>query len=116
MLMNRVARLAGLLCMVAGTAGAQSFPPAGIDEFNITMVVSFYSDTNCIMMGDMRLPVGVIALKRGVPTDPGDGLDEVPLEIVSLSLADETLSITEAPGGSDPDDAGDPPCTVGAAS
>jgi hypothetical protein len=118
MRMGYPSRIAALIGVVAATAGAQSFPATGLDEFNILLGASLFDDPACtVSAANWASPHGVIRIKRGAPVDPGDGRREVALEIVSMSLAGDlgVSLLQEAPGGSAPDNAGDPPCVTGGA-
>ena len=56
---------------------------------------------------------GSTQIKRGIPHDPGDGHMVIDTEIVSMMLTGGGITLVESPGGSDPNNANDPPCTAG---
>jgi len=111
-----VSRVAVVLALMAVPAAAQTFPPAGIDEFNSTLLGELFDDPACSGFSGSIFLDGVAALKRSNAVDPGDSLREVALEMVAMSLGGDGVTLQEAAGGSDPDDAGDPPCLIGGAS
>ena len=90
---NRRAGMVLALLLIATPARGQNvFPPAGFDTFDSEMTIKLdllpVSDCAPPANGSTEVVVsGPVVVHRGDPVDPGDGLREIPTEIVQLELS-----------------------------
>ena len=70
------------LCTVALSAMAQ-FPAAGTDDYLAMGRITLQTGTCPVETIDLN---GTVKVHRGSPFDPGDGRDEIPTEMIQMSL------------------------------
>ena len=81
-----------LLLIAAPAAGQDVFPPAGFDTFDseMTLKLELLPVQGGVPRANGSVDVtvtGPVVVHRGDPVDPGDGLREIPTEIVQLELS-----------------------------
>lgn len=88
-----------VVSMLAGPA-AWAYPAAGRDEFDSSAIVTI----DLTMSGGPMMPVtlgGPVEIRRGNPSDPGDGKIEIDTELISMQLVGPTMfgrvTVTKSP-------------------
>ncbi len=102
-----------MTCPQSGTCNASCRCPGFVADsfFDIFYRIDF---TGCPAPGaPPQSASGPVRLKHGESNDPGDGREEVPTEIVEMTLTGGGVTLRELAGGSDPLDPLDPPCMGG---